>query len=225
MFLVFRYLRHLDGDRQPSYPWEMPKRLSRDESQARTRERLIDAATRLFLRDGFQVTKVDDIAEAAGYSRGAVYSNFANKEEIGLAVLDSHLVTQFHGVAGALSSGTLHERLGALSQWMTGALGNGDWALLKVEVALHVRQNPDLQAHLTARDGAARQTITELIDQVCVETDTALPVASETLAGAILAMASGLAVERLIDPAGSSAWAVDLVAAAQRLLEPNSANR
>src|SRR5580704_1912992 len=63
-------------------------RLTRAQSQARTRALIVDAATRLFLRDGFQVTSLEQIGEDAGFTRGAVYSNFPSKTAMGIAVID-----------------------------------------------------------------------------------------------------------------------------------------
>ena len=64
------------------------KRLTRDESKEVTRMRLIEAAESLFIRKGFDDTSVEDISETAGYSRGAFYSNFDDKEQVFLAVID-----------------------------------------------------------------------------------------------------------------------------------------
>ena len=64
------------------------KRLTREESKELTRLRLIEAAERLFIRRGFADASVDEISEMAGYSRGAFYSNFDNKEQVFLAVID-----------------------------------------------------------------------------------------------------------------------------------------
>jgi len=64
-------------------------RLTRSESQALTRLRLLKSARELFRRDGYAITSLDRIAEAAGYSKGAVYSNFPGKEAIFLAVLEA----------------------------------------------------------------------------------------------------------------------------------------
>jgi AcrR family transcriptional regulator len=64
------------------------RRLTRSQSQARTRERLLAMAREAFLRDGFARTSVESIAEAAGLSKGAVYSNFENKDELFLELLD-----------------------------------------------------------------------------------------------------------------------------------------
>src|ERR1035438_3281679 len=67
------------------------KRLTREESKEVTRMRLIEAAERLFIRRGFDDASVDEISEAAGYSRGAFYSNFGNKEQVLLAVIDHRI--------------------------------------------------------------------------------------------------------------------------------------
>jgi AcrR family transcriptional regulator len=63
------------------------RRLTREESKARTRQELLRAASRLFLRNGFVATSLSDIAEEAGLTKGAVYSNFDSKEELFLALL------------------------------------------------------------------------------------------------------------------------------------------
>jgi AcrR family transcriptional regulator len=66
----------------------MPRRrLTRDESQARTRTELLRAANRLFLRDGYAATSLAAIAEEAAVTKGAVYSNFESKEDLFLALL------------------------------------------------------------------------------------------------------------------------------------------
>ena len=78
-------------------------RLTRAESQERTRRLLVEAATRLFLRDGFRATSLETIAEEAGFSRGAVYSNFASKTAIGVVVALTHGYTSVAGLSQVLS--------------------------------------------------------------------------------------------------------------------------
>src|SRR5437870_12294969 len=60
----------------------MSKRLSRNERKAQTRAELIDAAARVFARRGYHGTTVDDVAEEAGFTKGAFYSNFESKEDV-----------------------------------------------------------------------------------------------------------------------------------------------
>lgn len=63
------------------------KRLSREDSRERTTQRFLDAATRLIARKGFERISIEDVAAAAGYSRGAFYSNFRSKNELFLELL------------------------------------------------------------------------------------------------------------------------------------------
>ena len=62
--------------------------LSRAERREQTRDDLIAAADRLFVEGGFHATSLDQIAAAAGYTKGAVYSNFASKEDLFFAVYE-----------------------------------------------------------------------------------------------------------------------------------------
>jgi AcrR family transcriptional regulator len=63
------------------------KRLSREVSRERTAQHLLNAAERLIARKGLKATSIEDVAEAAGYSRGAFYSNFSSKSELFLELL------------------------------------------------------------------------------------------------------------------------------------------
>ena len=63
------------------------KRLTREESRDQTRQRLLDAAAKLIAKKGLNATSVEDIAEAAGYTRGAFYSNFGGKHDLFIELL------------------------------------------------------------------------------------------------------------------------------------------
>lgn len=111
-------------------------RLTRVESQAQTRQKLLDAARDMFSRDGYAATSIDRIADAAGFSKGAVYSNFAGKEAIFLEVLEA---------LGQASLGPLLEAIdiapGAdavvelLVAWADDRSQSGNWSLTILEHA------------------------------------------------------------------------------------------
>ena len=63
-------------------------RLTRAESRQRTRDQLIDSAAKVFAERGYHAASIDEIAEDAGFSKGAVYANFPTKEQLFLAVMD-----------------------------------------------------------------------------------------------------------------------------------------
>ena len=62
-------------------------RLTREESRSLTRAKLLESARIVIAREGFESATIDRIAEQAGFSKGAFYSNFSNKEEIVLELL------------------------------------------------------------------------------------------------------------------------------------------
>ncbi|XBS71744.1 TetR/AcrR family transcriptional regulator [Acerihabitans sp. KWT182] len=111
-------------------------RLSRSESQAKTREQLLASAQALFRQEGYAATSVERIAEAAGYSKGAVYSNFDNKEAIFLEVLERQgrqsLSTLLDDIARAAGAA---EAVNLLVCWADVQSRSGSWALVILEHA------------------------------------------------------------------------------------------
>src|ERR1700679_3861070 len=80
----------LDGIHIPGRMSSSMSRLSRKEKQAQTRSCLMRSAAKLFAQRGFRDASIDDVAEDAGFTKGAFYANFASKEELFLAMLDEH---------------------------------------------------------------------------------------------------------------------------------------
>ncbi|MGH8975530.1 MAG: TetR family transcriptional regulator, partial [Acidimicrobiia bacterium] len=78
-------------------------RLTREESRAQTRARLLESAAALFAERGFHGTSVEDIAERAGFSRGAFYSNFEHKADLFLALLDDRLAGDLAALEATLA--------------------------------------------------------------------------------------------------------------------------
>lgn len=112
------------------------KRLSRDQKQAETRGRLLAAAQKLFLEEGYLAVSIDRVAEAAGFSKGAFYSNFACKEDILLEILNRHGRASLAGLLAAIEAG---EEAGtvidAIADWATAAAREGSWSLLVLDYA------------------------------------------------------------------------------------------
>lgn len=186
------------------------KRLSRTESQELTRAKLIDSATQLYLENGYAATSTDQVAEAAGFSRGALYSNFKSKEDLALAVLDRHTEEQFQEIM-TVAADAPSERFTRFERWLTKSMEDRRWALLKSEVALSGRANPELRQQLAARDQMARQALGALLGHLEAESGKPLPVPPDTLARAILALAKGVAIEGLVDDEVSPDWIIDLL--------------
>jgi AcrR family transcriptional regulator len=121
-----------------------PTRLTREESQALTRSRLLAAAKLLFGRDGYAATSVERITETAGYSKGAAYSNFESKEAIFLEVLEQQGQESLDALAAAIRAAP--DRVTAceaLVDWADDRSRSGGWALTILEHARHAGRGSD----------------------------------------------------------------------------------
>src|SRR5262245_46444228 len=97
----------------------MAQRLTQAERRQRTRAGLVETARATFLERGFHGASLDEIAERAGYSKGAVYSNFASKDELFLAVLDAHFEQRARALADVLlDAETLEDSYRAVARSM-----------------------------------------------------------------------------------------------------------
>lgn len=176
-------------------------RLSRADSQARTRELLIDTAKRSFLRDGYFATSLDRVADEAGFSKGAVYSNFRNKDELCLAVIDTLRMEHAGKIAAALAvNGDLEARLDALDAWADRTLGDVGWSVLEIEFASQARRDPWLREQLAVRSRQIRDVIASVIVDHADDYGIKLPRPAGELATTLLSLGVGLGLQRAIDP-------------------------
>ncbi|MDT7723481.1 MAG: hypothetical protein QOI21_57 [Actinomycetota bacterium] len=176
-------------------------RLTRAESQARTRERLVATAKDLFLRDGYSATSLEKVADEAGYSKGAVYSNFRNKERLCLAVLDRIHEEQIDLIAVALvDADGVDGLITAFQAWAERSIGDEAWTALEVEFATNARRNPEVRRELAVRDKAIRDGIAALLANYAEQFGVTLPMSPDDAATALLSLGIGLGVQRAIDP-------------------------
>jgi AcrR family transcriptional regulator len=191
-------------------------RLTRVESQERTRALIVDAATKLFLRDGFRVVSLEQVAEEAGFTRGAVYSNFENKTAMGIAVIDELYAREERRLDGALAAAEDEDAdawFDALGRWADDSIGDPAWTRLEIEVAAFSTHDPAHRAATAARYARLRARCVELVRERFGES---LPVDVETLATAIIGLALGVGAQRAADPVvAGSAWSEPLRAFAR----------
>ena len=179
----------------------MVKRLTRAQAQAQTRERLLEAAAQVFTRHGFEGASVDEVVEAAGLSKGAVYANFVSKEELFLAVLDECLSEQERTLRDIFTrETTLEARIAAIGRWSPGLVhGQKEWRLLATEFWLHAARHPEIQEQLAERYRIQRADIAHMLDQQYQELGCEAPAPTEHLAAAVLALSNGLAMQKITD--------------------------
>jgi len=177
-------------------------RLTRAESQERTKALILEAATALFLRDGFRHTSVEQIAAAAGFTVGAVYSNFGTKAEVGIAVIDALYEREMQRFVGedAGTSGDVASLLAAVADWRDSILGDPSVFRLELEVSVLIGDDNALQSRNAARFGRLSEFASELLARVETDSGLALPIPRETLALALVALVLGIGVQRASDP-------------------------
>ena len=155
-------------------------RTSRAQRQAQTREKLIAVAREMFLDVGYAASSLDKVAVAAGFSKGAVYSNFSGKEELCMAVLDSIHDEQIEGVMEAFTADAdLDGRIDAFTAWAREGLGQPRWTALEVEFAAVARQSPYVARELVKRHREISEALADLIRRVTKEAGIELPMDAE----------------------------------------------
>jgi AcrR family transcriptional regulator len=176
--------------------------LTRKERQEQTREELVGAAAKVFARRGYHQATVEEIAAEAGFSTGAVYSNFDGKEELFLALADRQVaerVAEIQAVAGAAERND-DAGLEAAEQFRAFLESDPDWPLLFYEFwSLSIR-DPELQDELAKRRETIRDALAETLERVADELGFELRFPAPALATAIAASLNGLAFERAADP-------------------------
>jgi len=179
------------------------ERLTPTRRRELTRRNLLDAAAQVFAREGFHGASLDDIAAAAGFTKGAVYSNFKSKDDLFLALLEHHLEENLAVADAAREADAARDddEIANIRDVMTyPQWWDRTWALLYLEFVLYATRNPAAQARLAANlrrghDEAARMIAGEL-ERLGV--NSKLPL--DELATISLAIFEGLATMNAVEP-------------------------
>ena len=181
---------------------QAPERLTREEKKARTRAQLIDAAATVFGRRGYVAASLDEVAEEAGLTKGAVYSNFDGKEDLFLAVIDERLYEPMRHGAEIIDSsmGTTEDHAMAGARVFVDTVEQErEVFLLALEFNIHVARHPELAAKFAARNREQLARVAEMIRDRTQE-DAPLPLPPEEMAIAVEALSLGIALQKLADP-------------------------
>lgn len=178
-------------------------RLTREQSKAQTRQRLLSAARTVFARRGYHGASVEEIAAEAGFSTGALYSNFDGKESLFLALMDhevdaycAEIAAEVDGVASIAD----RARDGA-RHWMEIVEREPEMLMLFIEFWAYAARDAGVRERVASSFARARAVLTKLISDGAREFDLQLEMPAEHLAIAIDALADGIARQKLADPA------------------------
>lgn len=147
-----------------------PIRLTREQSRDLTRQRLLDAARAVFMKDGFAAASLEDITAAAGYTRGAFYSNFGSKLQLFLELLERDQESTMVRMRASLQATTtyitaLAERMGPPLSVSTAELALGLSALFN-GLQFYCLSNPQ---------AVTNELIRNILTNLCARSSTSLP--------------------------------------------------
>jgi AcrR family transcriptional regulator len=169
-------------------------------ARQRTRDALITAAMGVFARDGYAGAPVDAIATQAGYTVGALYSNFATKQELFLAVFERHCAGELAALRAVAETATSPQELLAAitARFATLDEQQRQWWQLSAELWLYAQRHPEAAARLAALQAETRQVIARALSS------SGHPLSDE-LAAVIHALWTGFMHYRLTSPGAVSA--------------------
>ena len=178
-----------------------PKKRTRP-TRDQTRARLLQAASEVFAKHGYDRASLDDVAAAAGLTKGAVYSSFASKDELFYALMRERIGERLALVATAVDrqttlQDTTRDAAAGLAELI---VSQADWQLLFIEFWARAVRDPSLRKEFARQRRAARELIARFIEQQAARLGINLPAPADQLAVAALALSNGIAIEQLADP-------------------------
>jgi len=162
----------------------------------------MDAAVEVFAVRGIANSSVNDIAHAAGLTKGALYSNFGSKDELILAIMEERLVARtLDGIAAFEAQQQLEPALTNLGSVLMGAIHtDGTWQHLLVEYCGMARRDESMRLGLRHRRREGRLAVTRAIERASAAYDLKLQITPTEFAVTLMALSNGLALEAGIDP-------------------------
>lgn len=178
-----------------------PRRLTRAEQREKTRGCLVEAAMKVFSRRGYDKASLDEVAEEAGFTKGAVYSNFKGKEDLFLATIDANFDERLEAIKRLMAEEPAEGPAYAAGLDFMDEL-NSDPAYFRLffEFWAYAQRNPDVKRKFLPRVQRFRDALAELFDRKIEDKQVELPITTDELAAMLVAMATGVAMERELDP-------------------------
>ncbi len=125
-----------------------------------TRRKLLDAALRIFARDGFEAARLEEIAKESGHTRGAFYANFDTKEDLFFALLEQQASERLDKLLSEVEKhDSIPERISALREFYLGRGPDRQYILLMLEFKLFALRHPKMRARLAAAHRRIRATL------------------------------------------------------------------
>jgi AcrR family transcriptional regulator len=179
------------------------RRPTRAQKREANRERILRAARTVFGGRGYHAATIEEIADEAGLSNGAIYYNFANKEDLFLALLDERLDERLEHVRRTLTAEPTDGdgAVGKEARDVTRSFKESrEWRLLLLEFVVYAARNPGFAKKFKAHKRRLRAALADSLDAHLRARGITAPIPTDQLALALTGLSNGLAVEELADP-------------------------
>jgi AcrR family transcriptional regulator len=178
------------------------EKLTPERRRALTRSTLIDAAADVFAKRGFHAASLEEIAETAGFTRGAIYKNFENKEELFFAVIERRIDAQLSRFREVLHEDAAAARdparLAAI--WEEALAFDKDWFTLDLEFRLYAMRNEEARERWVAHEREFRGLVAGFIEEMQQALGTSTTIDPDTMAGIVIPASQGFWQWAALDP-------------------------
>jgi AcrR family transcriptional regulator len=180
----------------------MIEKLTPERRREMTRTTLIDAAADVFARRGFHAASLEEIAETAGFTRGAIYKNFENKEELFFAVIERRIDAQLTTFRDMLQKDrTAAADAARLASVWEGILAfDREWFTLDLEFRLYAMRNDEARKRWVTHERELRTLVARFIEEQRDTLGVPLNIDPDTLAGIVVPASQGFWQWTALDP-------------------------
>ena len=178
-----------------------PTRLTRSERRRLTREQLLISAREVFEQRGYADSSLEEIAERAGFTRKAVYSNFSGKAELLLEIVERRFQSHIDQVEAIIAEASAEQAAVDIGSVFSAYFSSERaWEQLFFEFCSVASRDEQIGDRFRARFRDAKSAITSLVEAEMERQGVALPMPPERFVNGIFALFSGISLEKLIDP-------------------------
>jgi AcrR family transcriptional regulator len=184
-------------------------RISRAERKEQTRMALVEAADRVFTREGFHGATLDQVAAEAGFTKGAVYSNFRSKEDLFFGVYERRVARSLAVTEQVLAEAGPEGPVEVARQTLARRTNGDDgWLAVFYEFWAHVIRHPELRERFLELHVRGRRPMEQAAAQ-WLESHGRSSDDAEQFTLAVFALVSGIGLEQLTDPRLDGAAVLD----------------
>ncbi len=175
--------------------------MTRSERSERNRAALLDAAGRVFRERGYAGATLEGIADEAGFTKGAIYSQFRSKADLFCALLELRIAERARENAELAGNLAGDEALAALLDHVTRqSRADPDWAMVLIEFRVHAARDPELNERYAALHERTVDALAELFGSLHARAGSVPPVPPRQLAELVLAVGTGVQLEQAASP-------------------------